>query len=76
MGLIKEDAEFSRKGVELLDGKKGGDNEDGLEQWPSISTTRHFEQYMPFSHFKDFQRFLRSIFADESRKESDHWWDF
>jgi hypothetical protein len=31
---------------------------------------------MAFSCFKDFRRFLPSIYVDESRKENDVWWEF
>jgi hypothetical protein len=31
---------------------------------------------MAFSCFKDFRRFLRSIYANESQKETDDWWEF
>ncbi len=31
---------------------------------------------MAFSRFKDFRRFLPSIYADESKNESDPWWQF
>ncbi len=57
MGLMIVAAEFSQKGVELFGGKKGEDEEDDIEQWPSISPAPHFEQYMAFSRFKDFRNF-------------------
>jgi hypothetical protein len=76
MGLIIGASEFSQKGVELFCGKKPDEDDDELEQWPSISAAPHFEQYMAFSRFKDFWRFLPSIFADESVKEKDPWWEF
>jgi hypothetical protein len=31
---------------------------------------------MPFSRFKDFRRFLPEIHVDESKKESDPWYQF
>jgi hypothetical protein len=68
MGLIIGATEFSQK--------RGEDNEDDHEQWSSISPAPHFKQFMAFSRFKDFRRFLPSIYRDDSRKESDPWWDF
>jgi hypothetical protein len=47
-----------------------------MELWPSISPNLQFEQFMAFSHFKDFRRFLPSIYANESLKGKDLWWEF
>jgi len=70
-------AEFSQKGVDLFSVKNiGYDDDNDLNQWPSISPSPQFEQYMAFSRFKDFRRFLPRIFADESKKENDPWWEF
>ncbi len=52
------------------------DDDDEFNQWPSISPSPQFEQYMVFSRFKDFRWVLPSIFADESKKENDPWWEF
>ena len=52
LGLIIGSAEFSQKGVDLFGTKKDDDNEFHL--WPSISPSPQFEQFMAFSHFKDF----------------------
>jgi hypothetical protein len=54
----------------------GDDDDDDFNQWPSISPSPQFEQYMAFSCFKDFCQFLPRLFADESKKENDPWWEF
>ncbi len=66
LGLIIGSAGFSHKEVDLFGTKKDDDNE--FYQWPSISPSPQFEQFMAFSHFKEFQRFLPRIFVDESKK--------
>jgi hypothetical protein len=77
LGLIIGASEFSQKGVDLFGVKKGEEeDDDDLEVWPSISPNPQFEQYMAFSCFKDFRRFLPSIYANESQKETDDWWEF
>jgi hypothetical protein len=78
LGLMIGTAEFSQKGVDLFGGKKGEVEEDDeeLDLWPSICPNPHFEQFMAFSRFKDFRRFLPSIWADESQKGKDDWWEF
>ncbi len=35
-----------------------------------------FKQFVAFSHFKDFRRFVPFIYADESLKGKDVWWEF
>ena len=57
LGLLIGAAEFSQKGVDLFGGKKGDQDEDDFDEWPSISPSPAFEQYMAFSQFKDFRRF-------------------
>jgi hypothetical protein len=76
LGLMIGAAEFSQKGVDLFGGKKGEEDDEDLDEWPSISPNPHFEKFMAFSRFKDFRRFLPSIYAEGSRKESDLWWEF
>lgn len=70
-------AEFSQKGIELFTNKDQSVDEDPDNyQWRSISQSPKFEQYMAFSRFKDFRRFLPAIHADESRKDTDPWYQF
>ena len=76
LGLLIRVSEFSQKGVDLFRGKKGDQDEDDFDEWPSISPSPAFEQYMAFSRFKDFRRFFPAIYADKSRKETDVWWEF
>ncbi len=73
LGLIIGAAEFSQKGVDLF-GNKDSTEEEEEEVGRSISNSPHFEQYMPFSRFKDFHRFLPALFIDESKKEMDPWY--
>jgi hypothetical protein len=77
LGLIVGAAEFSPKGVGLFGGKYDEEEDDNyIELWPSISPNPQFEQFMAFSHFKAFRRFLPSIYANESLKGKDLWWEF
>jgi hypothetical protein len=76
LGLLIGAAEFSQKGVDLFRGKKGDQDKDDFDEWPSISPSPAFEQYMAFSRFKDFRRFFPAIYADKSRKETELWWEF
>ncbi len=55
LALIIGAVEFSQKGVDLFDSKNG--EEEDKNVWHSISTSPHFEQYMAFSRFNDFQHF-------------------
>jgi hypothetical protein len=74
LALIIGAAEFSQKGVDLF-GSKNVELDDE-DVWHSISTSPHFEQYMAFSRFKDFRRFLPAIYSDESKKDTDPWYQF
>jgi hypothetical protein len=74
LALMIGAAEFSQKGVDLF-GSKDMEEEDG-DVWHSISASPHFEQYMAFSRFKDFRRFLPAIFSDEIKKQTDPWYQF
>jgi len=82
LALLIGAAKFSQKGVQLFSfnhSSTASDDEDdgpGAEYWPSICPSPHFEQYMSFSHFKDFQRLLPSIWVDEDRKQKDPWYQF
>ena len=75
LALIIGAAEFSQKGVDLFGLRDQVDLDDD-ELWHSISPSPHFEQYMPYSRFKDFRRFLPAIFVDEMKKETDPWYQF
>jgi hypothetical protein len=75
VALIIGAAEFSQKGVDLF-GVRDQFDLDDEESWHSISASPHFEQYMPFGRYKDFQRFLPAIFVDETKAETDPWYQF
>ncbi len=74
LALIIVAAEFSQKGADLF-GSKNVELDDE-DVWHSISTSTHFEQYMAFSRFKDFRCFLPAIYSDESKKDTDPWYQF
>jgi hypothetical protein len=77
LALMIGTSEFSQKGVELFSNRDHSpDDEDDCDVWRSISPSPQFEQYMAFSRFKDFRRFLPAIYADESKKETDPWYQF
>lgn len=77
LALMIGSSEFSQKGVELFSSKDQVCNDDDEEDfWRSISPSPQFEQYMPFSRFKDFRRFLPEIHADSTKKEDDPWYQF
>jgi hypothetical protein len=75
LALIIGSSEFSQKGVDLFGSSREEDDVDD-DYWHSISTNPHFEQYMPFSRFKDFRRFLPFIFVNEDKKDTDPWYQF
>jgi hypothetical protein len=70
--------EFSQKGIELFTNKdQSVDDDPDCDQWRSISQSpKKFWQDMAFSRFKDFRRFLPAIHGDESRKDTDPWYQF
>jgi hypothetical protein len=57
LGLLIEAAEFSQKWVDLFVGKKGEEDEEDIDQWPSISPNPHFAQLMALNRFKYVRRF-------------------
>ena len=42
----------------------------------TIEPQAHFEKFMKASGFKEFRRFLPSIYKNYSLKETDPWWQF
>jgi hypothetical protein len=75
LGLLIGAAEFSQKGVDLFNVKDDVQDDDDI--WQSIRPSPHFEQYMSYSRFKDFQRFLPDIYADDaSEEEINPWYQF
>jgi hypothetical protein len=77
LALLIGASEFSQKGVELFSNRdQSPDYDEDLDVWRSIGLSPQFEQYMTFSRFKDFRRFLLAIHADESKKETDPWYQF
>jgi hypothetical protein len=51
------------------------DDDDGDNDfWPSLWQDPYFEQFMPFSRWKDLRRFFPEIFGDEAKKETVPWY--
>ena len=75
LALIIGASEFSQKEVDLFGSRDQVDIDDD-DLWNSISPSPHFEQFMPFSRFKDFQRFLPAIFVKERKAQDDPWYQF
>jgi hypothetical protein len=78
LAIIIGAAEFARRGSDLFGVKDqvADDDDDDTDAWPSLCQDPHFEQYMPFSRWKDLRRFFPEIFADETKKETDPWYQF
>ena len=74
LGLLIAAAEFSQNGKELfrktdqkyLDG-------DYKENWMSMVSHPGFDQFMSYSRFKEFRRFLPEIWVNEAVKDVDPW---
>jgi hypothetical protein len=66
-------AEFAERGLDLFSVKdqfmEERDDDD-------FCPKPHFEKFMSFGCWKDFRRFFPEIFADETRKETDVWYQF
>ena len=73
LGILIGAAEFAQRGCDLFSTKDSADED---ELWPTLCGEPHFEKYMSFYRWKEFKRFLPFIFKDESRKETDPWWEF
>jgi len=79
LAIIIGAAEFARRGCDLFSVKDqlvDDDDDDDNDAWPSLCQDPHFEQYMPFSRWKDLRRFFPEIFVDEGKKETDPWYRF
>jgi hypothetical protein len=73
LGILIGAAEFAQRGCDVFSTKDSADED---ELWPTLCGEPHFEKYMSFYRWKEFKRFLPFIFKDESRKETDPWWEF
>ncbi len=60
----------------MIDQLADNDDDDDNGAWPSLCHAPHFEQYMLFSRWKDLQRFFPEMFADETKKDTDPWYQF
>jgi hypothetical protein len=52
------------------------DDDDYDDALPSLCHNPQFEQYMPFSMWKDLWRFFPEIFVHAAKKETDPWYQF
>jgi hypothetical protein len=73
LGILIGAAEFAQRGCDLFSTKDSADED---ELWPTLCGEPHFEKYMSFYRWKEFKRFLPFIYKDESRKDTDPWWEF
>ena len=70
LGLMIGAVCYAQKGVGLWDsGKK-------LPDWETLEPSAHFEQYIKAYRFKEFRRFLPSIYENPEKKNTDPWWRF
>ncbi len=46
------------------------------EVWASLCAEPHFKKILSFYRWKEFCHFFPAIFADDTRKESDPWYEF
>jgi hypothetical protein len=53
--------------------KDSGEEE---EKWPTLCGEPHFDKHMSFYRWKEFKHFFLAINKDESRKQSDPWYEF
>ena len=74
LGLIIGAAEFAQNGKELF--QKSGVLEPENENWNTLTTHPHFEKHMSLSRFKEFRKFLPSMYVDETKIETDPWYQF
>jgi hypothetical protein len=72
LGILIGAAEFAQRGCDLFSVKDSGEED---EKWPTLCGEPHFEKYMSFYRWKEFKRFFPAINKDESRKESDPWYE-
>jgi hypothetical protein len=75
LGLLIAAAEFSQNGKELFrkTDQKHLDGDD-KENWMSLVSHPGFDQYMSYSFFKEFRRFLPEIWVNEAVKDVDPWY--
>lgn len=59
-------AGFSQEGVDLF-GMKTLKDDDDMNQWPSISPSPQFEQFMVFSQFEGFRRLYLAFVLMEAK---------
>lgn len=81
LGLIIGAAEFDHQGKKCWITGDHYCNEDGDEEkefeYHSLVPHPNFDRYMTYSRFKDFRRFLPTIWHDDQLKEAgDPWWQF
>ncbi len=73
LAILVGAAEFALRGCDLFSVKDTGMDE---EVWASLCVEPHFKKFMSFYRWKEFRRFFPAIFVDETRKDSDPWYEF
>jgi hypothetical protein len=73
LGILNGAAEFAQRGCDLFSVKDSGEED---EKWPTLCGEPDFKKYMSFYRWKEFKRFFPAIYKDESRKESNPWYEF
>jgi hypothetical protein len=76
LGIIIGASEFAQTGKELFKKSASKFMEEKEDDWHTLTSHPHFEQYMVLPRFKEFQIFLPSIFVDGTKIESDPWYQF
>jgi hypothetical protein len=76
LAIIIGAEKFTRRGADFFSVKDqvADDDDDDNDAWPLWWQVPCFEQYMPFSRWKDLQRCFPEIFADETKQEKDPWY--
>jgi hypothetical protein len=76
LGILIGAAEFAQKVCDLFATKDQASEGDQFEVWASLCPEPHFEKYMSFYRCKEFRPFFPAVFADETRKATDPWYQF
>ena len=76
IGLLIGSCQFETQGKKCWRAADHGKPEEE-EDYLSLVQHPNFDRFLPYSRFKDFRRFLPSIWYDEEKREAnDPWWKF
>ena len=75
LGVMIGAAEFEHQGKKCW---QSTDHHDDHEvEYHSLVQHPNFDRFIPYSRFKEFRRFLPSIFENEQKRQAeDPWWKF